>query len=302
MSAPAMTHNQEIADTGVAAEPRKIPVRRLSFDDAIAEMPKYFAQDGDIVTSHFVACLSGLFPEGEDFFVRSVRHFRDQVTDPVLRREVNAFIGQEAVHGREHRSVNDRLAEHGYVAHIIDRRVGKVLRWRSEKVSPQWNLAMTAAIEHFTAVFAEVVLSHPDSHMLGDGVIAEVLLWHAIEESEHKSVAFDVYKTIGGSERLRTAQMNLTTFFFISVLAYSTVRSLLLDTEARSSGKLRPSLATFRKHPMLTREVWRKLRDYNRADFHPDDHDTTLLLNFWREELFGESGRLAHMMSPGLGA
>ncbi|NLV54340.1 MAG: metal-dependent hydrolase, partial [Acidimicrobiales bacterium] len=72
-------------------------------DDNIGR--RHFA-DGDLVMSHVVSVLSGLFPEGEDYFVRSVRHFRDRIDDPVLKKQVAGFIGQEAIHGREHRDLN----------------------------------------------------------------------------------------------------------------------------------------------------------------------------------------------------
>ena len=78
------------------------------------DLPRHFAADGDLISGHVIAALSSVFPDGEDFFVRSVRHFRDQITDPALKRQVAGFIGQEAVHGREHRVFNDRLAELGY--------------------------------------------------------------------------------------------------------------------------------------------------------------------------------------------
>ena len=74
-----------------------------------ATCPKHFAADGDLILSHVAASLSAVFPDGEDFFVRSVRNFRDQITDPELKRQVAGFIGQEAMHGREHRAFNDRL-------------------------------------------------------------------------------------------------------------------------------------------------------------------------------------------------
>src|SRR5688572_21254491 len=86
------------------AEARKVPTRRISFEESLQTVPKHFADDGDLILSHVAACLSSVFPDGEDFFVRSVRHFRDQVTEPELKRQVAGFIGQEAVHGREHRA------------------------------------------------------------------------------------------------------------------------------------------------------------------------------------------------------
>jgi uncharacterized protein len=83
--------------------PRHIPTRRVRFRFLPEELPKHFANE-DLVMSHVVAVLSSLFPEGEDFFVRSVRHYRDRVTDPELRQQVAGFIGQESIHGRERRA------------------------------------------------------------------------------------------------------------------------------------------------------------------------------------------------------
>jgi predicted metal-dependent hydrolase len=42
----------------------------------------------------------------------------------------------------------------------------------------------------------------------------------------------------------------------------------------------------------MRRELWDQLRDYDRPDFHPDDRDTTELVTYWREVLFGEQGTL----------
>ncbi|HEY1118264.1 MAG TPA: metal-dependent hydrolase, partial [Acidimicrobiales bacterium] len=78
-----------------------ITTRRMSFEDSLREVPRHFGADGDLLSSHIAACLSSVFPDGEDFFVRSVRNFRGEVSDPVLAQEMRGFIGQEAIHGRE---------------------------------------------------------------------------------------------------------------------------------------------------------------------------------------------------------
>src|SRR5712692_4071169 len=100
---------------------RTVPTRRMSLDESLQGVPKHFAADGDLILSHVAASLSAVFPDGEDFFVRSVRHFRDQVSDPELKRQVAGFIGQEAMHGREHRAFNDRLDQLGYPTKRIER-------------------------------------------------------------------------------------------------------------------------------------------------------------------------------------
>ena len=286
------------ATTSGSTGPRVIPTRRISFEESLKELPKHFANDGDIISSHLMANLSGVFPDGEDFFVRSVRNFRGKVADPELKRQVAGFIGQEAVHGREHRMLNKRLHELGYDTPQMERMTRWGLKGREKIMSKTSNLAATAALEHFTATFAEIVLSDESAReLMGEPEIRDVFVWHALEESEHKAVAFDVYKAAGGSERTRTATMNLITFGFISGMTIGTLLSLVADRDIYKKGNFRRSFRQFRKAPFLSKSVWRRLRDYNRADFHPDDHDTDELCEQWREELFGVNGRLNHMVN-----
>lgn len=271
---------------------RKVPTRRISFEESLRDLPKHFA-DGDLILSHIAVGLSAVFPDGEDFFVRSVRHFRDQITDPELKRQVAGFIGQEAMHGREHRAFNDHLDQLGYPT----KRVERITKWglsvRERILSRKSNLAATAALEHFTATLAELVLSSEETRQLfGHEEVKNLFLWHALEESEHKAVAFDVYKAVGGSERTRVFTMNLLTFGFIVGMTVQVIASLLGDRATYRRGNLRKSWRKVRRSPIMRRELWNQLRDYNRPDFHPDDRDTTPLVEYWRNELFGENGTL----------
>ncbi len=272
---------------------RKVPTRRISFEESLQEVPRHFAVDGDLILSHLAASLSAVFPDGEDFFVRSVRHFRDQVTDPEMKRQVAGFIGQEAVHGREHRAFNDRLDQLGYPTKRFERITRKALTVRERLLPPTSNLAATAALEHFTATLAELVLSSEETRALfGDEAVRNLFVWHALEESEHKAVAFDVYRAVGGSERVRVVTMNLITVGFLVGMAGQISVSLLLDRSTYRRGALRRSWRRFRRTPIMRRELWEQLRDDNRADFHPDDRDTTELVLRWRNELFGGAGTL----------
>src|SRR5437879_1586880 len=150
---------QTSTDTPVTARDRKVPTRRISFEESLEDLPRHYAADGDLIASHIAAALSAVFPDGEDFFVRSVRHFRDQVTDPALKRQVAGFIGQEAMHGREHRAFNDRLDQLGYPTKRFERLTKRGLAIRERFLPPISNLAATAALEHFTATLAELLLS-----------------------------------------------------------------------------------------------------------------------------------------------
>ncbi len=278
--------------TEVVATTPQIRARRLELDYDTDPLPKYFMGD-DLVMSHVVAVLSAQFPEGEDFFVRSVRRFRDQIDDPVLKRQVAGFIGQEANHGREHRTFNARLQALGYPTARIDRLVKKGLGIDEKYRSAEVCLAVTAALEHYTATLAEVLLTSEDARaMFSSDEARELLVWHALEESEHKAVAFDVYQVVCGDQKLRVRIMNQITIGFIISSTVHTVISVLSDKEARKPKNLRNSLAKMRTSPWLTKEVRQRIRDYNRPEFHPDDHDNVTLTAEWRERLFGDDGEL----------
>ena len=279
---------------------RAIPTRRISFEESLKDLPKHFANDGDLVSSHVAAALSSLFPDGEDFFVRYVRHFRADITDPALKRQVAGFIGQEAMHGREHRALNDRLDELGYPVKRYERITKAIVTTRERIMPPKSNLAATAALEHFTATLAELVLTSEETRdQFGHDGMRDVFVWHALEECEHKAVAFDVYKAVGGTERMRRWTMTFFRYSFVTAVTLMVTASLLRDPETYKRGVFRQSFKRFRKSPVMSRKIWNTLKDYNRADFHPDDYDTDALLDQWRTELFGDNGTLNELLVSG---
>lgn len=277
---------------------RDVNVRRVDFGFDEHRIQHHFA-NGDPVMSHLLAMLSGLFPAGEDFFVRSVRAYRDQITDPELKRQVRGFIGQEAIHGREHRHLNECLAEMGYPTGAIDRFVNWQFRVSERFPGRSRRLAVTAALEHYTATLAGVLLTDERARNMVDPEIRDLLLWHALEECEHKSVAFDVYQHVSGNDRVRRMVMNTTTVGFIGVTLVWTTASLVSDPATwRHPLRVLRGLAAVRHSPWLTAAVWRQLRDYNRPGFHPDQHDSTAVLERWKVTLFGNGGSLSDLLDP----
>ncbi|GAB4990111.1 hypothetical protein MAHJHV58_21260 [Mycobacterium avium subsp. hominissuis] len=136
--------------------------------------------DDDIIFSHFLANLSGSFPPGEELFIRSVRRFADEIADPGLKKRVAGFIGQESVHGQQHRALNDKLVDMGYPIGWWDSE--KFVDWvkRIEEVLPaRIPLAVTAAAEHFTV----------GSRPMDDPVItARVILVEDVRDQTFSSV------------------------------------------------------------------------------------------------------------------
>ncbi|MFD0684601.1 metal-dependent hydrolase [Actinomadura fibrosa] len=267
-------------------------VRRIHFPHGEGSLRRHFV-DGDLVMSHLVAVLSATFPPGEDFFIRSVRHYHGQITDPELKAQVKTFIGQEVVHGREHDSLNQTLRRLGYPTHRVHRSVERGLRFNTRFLPARANLAATAALEHYTATLAENLLTDERSRvLLGDSTVRDILLWHALEESEHKAVAFDVFRSIGGTDRMRIRAMRRVTVLFLLHVSLWTLLSLLTDRAAYNPRRLIRSLAALRHAPFLDRDVISQIRAYNKPGFHPSDIDSTATLTHWRNELFGPHGTL----------
>jgi len=279
--------------TATLAPPRSIRARRIEFAYPDGTLPKHFV-GGDLVMSHVVAVLSSLFPEGEDFFVRSVRNYRDRITDPELKRQVAGFIGQEAIHSREHESFNERLQAMGYPTRTMDRSTKALLAFVARTLPRRGQLAVTAALEHYTATLATVLLRDEAAReMLPVDEVRSMLEWHALEECEHKAVAYDVYQQVSGNHAIRSGIMHATTVVFLAVIVVGTTFSMLHDRASANPVRVVRSLARLRHSPFLTRQVLRDLHDYHRRDFHPDDHDTEALLDEWRTTLFGTEGVLA---------
>ena len=105
-------------------------------------------------------------------------------------------------------------------------------------------------------------------------------------------MAFYGYKAVVKGERLRVWTMKMIRFGFVVGMTLQVLVSIAGDREARSIRRLRKDWKAFKKLPVLRKGVWDTLRDYDRRDFHPDDHDTIALVEEWQGRLFGESGEL----------
>ena len=120
------------------------------------------------------------------------------MTDPELQQAVKGFIAQEATHRHQHRMLNDRLQEMGYPIARIDRHVTRLLAKLEKVFSTEMALAGTAALEHYTATLAELLLTDDEMlDLLGRSDVRPIPPWHAFEECEHKAVAFDVFQAVG---------------------------------------------------------------------------------------------------------
>ena len=269
----------------IRPEDRQIIVRRMAFPFSKGIPRWWFGQNAFL--THLLNGLNFVFPAGEKFFIRSVRHFESQLTDPELKKRVRAFFGQEAQHQVEHLHAFETLEEHGF-------EISSFLKWYERsaykmlepRIPPVLRLATTSALEHFTAIFGDFVLrgdfldnAHP--------LMRELLLWHAAEEIEHKSVTFDVLQAIDPRYRMRLAGFGLATiglFFFWM----AGTRHLLKQEDATTQRTARGDYLNFffRESPRIVIDAL----GYLRPGFHPDQHDNYALAHAYLEKI----GRLTH--------
>lgn len=182
-----------------------IKPRRVKFDWSAT--PLHWIP-GDPVATHAINTLHLMLPAGERWFVQVYKDALPYITDEKLREEVKGFMGQEAVHSYSHQHVLSGLLERHGLNH---RQVTAFPDWlvrtrpaRRARYSPGlrrrsllYEVALIAAIEHYTAVLGQWIL---DAEALdraqADPVMLDLLRWHGAEEVEHRSVAFDVFQQL----------------------------------------------------------------------------------------------------------
>jgi uncharacterized protein len=250
----------------------RLIVRRLLVD---LETP--FARHwngGDAFRTAFFNALSFSFPAGEQFFIDSIKRVMT-AAEPELRQrfepETQGFIGQEATHRRIHQRFNAQLEAQGLVNHW-DRRI-RARQQRIDHVDPRAWLGFTAATEHFTAFLADYLLAHPQALAGAPDRLRDLWLWHASEESEHRCIAFDLYRASGGSERWRRRLFGLVSFHFATDLARQTLNNLWHDGTWWHLSTWRSAWQLLLGQGGLVRECFGPWRRYLRADFHPAESD-----------------------------
>ncbi len=159
------------------------------------DIPRHWA-GGDIFKTRFFDAMSTTFPIGERYFITSCRAFRDQIQDPKLLAEVRDFIRQEGQHGMVHGKFNDMLTRQGIDLEFIEGEIARHVKFFNDNFSKEFNLAVTAAFEHLTAMMCSTFIEREDIIGDWDHRIRAMYTWHAIEEVEHKAVCFDVMQKV----------------------------------------------------------------------------------------------------------
>ena len=236
---------------------------------------------GDPIGTALYNALSATFPKGEAFFVESVKKFRDGAS-PKLAEEIRAFVTQEVMHSREHIAFNRRAHEAGYDLKPLEDRVDWRLSFLRSK-PPIASLAATMALEHFTAILAHELLRDPRHLAEADPESRRLWQWHAIEEIEHKGVAYDTWlhatRDWPRSKRwkVKAKVMLLVTRNFIVDRSLGAMELLRQDgiTGARAWARL---VWFMWVRPGMMRKVFAAWASSFMPRFHPWNHDDRALI------------------------
>jgi predicted metal-dependent hydrolase len=253
--------------------PTALTVRRLRVD-LDTPLPRHWC-DGDAFLTAFFNALSMSFPFGEQFFIDAVRGGLATLPDgeaPAMRAEVQGFVGQEATHRHLHARFNRHLQAQGLVNTWEVR--GQARLKRLHGLDPRHALAITAANEHFTALFADWVLAHPSLFSGTEARLKALWQWHSAEELEHKNTAFDLYRALGGSEHWRLRWMRRVTVFFVTDVLRQTLNNLWRDGQMWRWRTWRSAGTHLLGEGGLLRVCFPAWRRYFRADFHPSEQSS----------------------------
>lgn len=276
------------------------PVRRMNFD--FDQVPEYWV-NGSPGLTHFLTALSALFPAGERFFIDSVRAVRDHPAikdNEQLQKEIRAFIGQEAMHTHEHMAFNASAQKYGhdvahleqYTDHIIQstrKFNGKIFNFFGVK-QEMLDLMGTTALEHFTATIASQLLQNKNIQaLMTDPTMSYMWFWHAVEENEHKAVAYDVFEGLfGKGVKSYLARTSTLTIYMASLfLVQSYFVFYLLANDKQLNLRALKDIYTYAYSPSkgIITGMGKEMLQYFKFGFHPNDLNTEVLLSVWKLKL-----------------
>lgn len=255
----------------------------------------FYYEDNTVVTSLFVV-LSAMFPPGEMFFIESVRNVRDQITDEKLLEDIRNFIAQEAFHSREHKSLNEHLIQSNYPEVLEIEALTKARLDKFRKLPKVEQLAATVVMEHFTATLARLLLTDPLIKQKTTQESRNLWEWHALEELEHKSVAFDALKAIGGNTVRNRRIALIRVARFIAPITFDYWIQILKRKDIKFSVKelkdaFYLAFGGVNRLGIFSR-TFIEMLDVRDQHFDPLDMQTEQLEAEYREKLFGKNGIL----------
>lgn len=262
-----------------------VPPRDIHFDVDAAKSGHWLG--GDPVGTAVFNALSLTFPDGERLFIDAVRHYRGEL-DGKLAEDVKGFIAQEAIHSREHHHLNQLIDRTRYPVAEIEASVKERTAFARSR-GPMRMLIATIALEHFTAMMADAHARHQDLFDNVDPGVERLWRWHAMEETEHKAVAYDVFMHVTRDwpplKRYlrRTITMAMISYFFTRNITHYAALLLQADGYSYKDAAKAVKRYVWRTPGLFTRNSKTYFAWY-RPGFHPWDEDNRALVAAWKAE------------------
>jgi predicted metal-dependent hydrolase len=274
-----MTENQRKfrRPTGVEVQYRRV---RFPFEDA--GFARYW-HGGSAFKSLFWSQLSTSFDAGERFFIDSARALKSEITDPALHAEYLEFCKQEGHHTAQHLKFDRMNAALGVDVEACRRRYNRALTRARTKLTPLGMLAVTVALEHFTAGFAELHFERPDFSADGDPNVVALWHWHAMEETEHKATCYDIYRAAGGGYLRRCVIMPGAWGLILWLSLVNTLDLLRKDKRLWTRDTLRGLAYLFGPRGMVS-GLLPKFLTFFRPRWHPWQSDNSQEIGRWLRE------------------
>ncbi|WP_420466462.1 metal-dependent hydrolase [Panacagrimonas sp.] len=270
----------------------EVEARDLRFNLDKDSVPRFW-MNGDPWSTHFFNSILAAVPDGERWVMQCVRRSLTRLQDEKVRKAGIAFIKQEHYHAREHDDMNNALIEQGVPLDVVERSF-KRIRATLERLTPEdMHLSMMAAFEHFTATFAAVFIDNPDMLDDSDKKVAAMLYWHFVEETEHKSVTFDVFQDAVGSYPQRVAGMLIASAIFLPMVEGHMLYLLYKEKQLLNWRSMLKCLKLqIGPKGLLTRLFTGHYFPYYLPSFHPWDDDNRSQIRKWKE-VFNATGDTA---------
>jgi predicted metal-dependent hydrolase len=245
----------------------------MNFD--FSNVPKDYL-NGSLAKSHLFDGLNLLFPEGERFFMRAVRDGLNKIDNHDLKQQARGFFGQETQHAIEHEKFFDVLEQNGYKFRDNLNKLDRFILTMRDILPAGLRLSITAGAEHLTAVLGAMTLNDEDIEK-SHPAMRDLIQWHAIEEIEHKAIAFDVYQASNGNYILRITGY-IIAMLFIRLTSSSMVKHFLLQ-DGYSKKEARQLLKETQKKMLAKHKKFGKnLMAYFKPSFHPNNIDESGLV------------------------